>query len=129
MDVCDMICDKCGSHKHVRNIKGIGNRCYGCFDDQIMKMLEFQETWLEEDIIPDIKTEISDGIMKDGENYDIKGYIDNSSYNSETIENAIEEMLSGNALPEIVRIYLNKYTGNIMDYVDSDIGDDYDESE
>lgn len=122
-----MICDKCGSRNHVKNIKGIGNRCYGCFDEQIMKMLEFQEMWLDEDIIPEIKLDISNGIMKYEEDYDIKEYITNSPYTSETIELSINEMVSENALPEIVRMYLNKYIGNIMDYVDTD-GEDYDES-
>ena len=121
-----MSCEKCGSTLHVRNVKGIGNRCYSCFDELIMKMLEYQETWLDEDIFPDIKLKIVDGIMKDGDNFDIKQFIKDSPHTSEIIDLAIDEMLSGNALPEVVRKFLNDYTGNIMDYVDTESGEEDD---
>lgn len=121
-----MSCEKCNSLKHVRLIRGIGYRCFNCFEDEIMKMIEFQENWLEADIMPEIKVDISDKIMENGENFDLKEYIENSDFNVEIMESAIEEMLQGNALPEVVRVCLNRYMGNIMDYVD---GESYDESE
>jgi hypothetical protein len=118
-------CDRCTIEEHVKKIIGFGKLCYKCFDEMVIRMLEFQDAWLSDTIVPAIKKDISDGIMKDGEHYDVHMYIKQSIYDIELINTAINEMFDGGSLPEIVRTYLNNYLWKERSYIeDMDFGDD-----
>ena len=95
--------------KHVKKITGFGNLCYKCFGEMVEVMLEFDDDWLTNTIIPEIKIEISDGIMRNGEDFNMDDYIADNIYNEEIINSAMSSMLDGGSLPEIVRKYLSTW--------------------
>jgi hypothetical protein len=118
-----MKCSKCGSEKNVKRIKTLGEICFNCFTQQTSRMVIFRDHWIRNEIIPAIKQEISDEIMKNGESFDIASYIEQSTYDRDLIENAIDRMLWVETIPEIVRIALSRYKK-----VDFELEDDMESS-
>jgi len=120
-------CDRCPTKEHVKKIIGFGKLCYKCFDEMVIKMLEFQDVWMCDTIIPAIKSDISDGIIKQGDDYDISAYMKESIYDEIIINIAISEMFDGGSLPEIVRKYLNKHLWKDREFIENmEFGDEDD---
>lgn len=108
-----MRCSRCGKEIAVKKIKGLGALCYWCFDLAVLKMLGIKEVWLEEEIIPIIKLDIAERIIKD-DSFSVQKYVKDSAYGEETIKHAISDMLDLDMLAEKVRKVLNAYRGELL---------------
>lgn len=105
-----MRCTRCPAIENVRKIKPFGLICYKCFEEMTNKMLRYREDWFNDAIFPQIKMEIIDNIRTE-QDFNLDDFIENSEYEAEVVELAIEEMVCYETLPEDIRGFLCKYRG------------------
>lgn len=103
-----MRCIRCPATENLRNVKPFGLLCYKCFKKIVDRMEIYQDEWFNEDVFPQIKMEIIDNIRTKPD-FDLDKFIEDSGYDSEAVQIAIEDMMFYETLPEYVRVFLHSY--------------------